>query len=107
MGLFSGSEAMTFDNVTEGIDTVGMRTYLDNLKVDLLDKVSEKIDDTQAVEDAINNGWQGVARDRFLSQFASARRSIKKDLEAEYKDLKARFKELERFYFEQDANMMD
>ena len=103
----AGSQNMSFDGVTEGIDRDAMKTYLDNLKIDLLDTVSEQIDAVSEVTEAINAGWQGAARDAFLKQFLTQRSAIKSDLEQEYKDLMARFNELQEFYYKQDEQMMD
>jgi uncharacterized protein YukE len=103
----AGSQNMSFDGVTEGIDRDAMKTYLENLKVELLDTVSEQIENVQDVIDTINAGWQGAARDAFLKQYATQRRVIKTDLSNEYKDLMARFTELQDFYYKQDEQMMD
>ena len=103
----TGSEIMTFDGVTEGIDKDGIKTYMEELKLELLDSVKEKIDAKDAVEDKINAGWQGVARDNFLRQFATQRNRIKDDLEKEYLDLIARIHEIQNFYFKQDQAMVD
>lgn len=103
----AGGQNMTFDGVTEGIDRDAMKTYLENMKAELLDTVKEEIDNVQDVIDSINAGWQGAARDAFLKQFAAQRRIIKSDLSDEYADLMARFTELQAFYYRQDSEMMD
>ena len=103
----AGAQAMSFDGVTEGIDRDAMKTYLENLKVELLDTVSEQINAVSDVIETINSGWQGEARDKFLRQFASQRSAIIDDLSKEYKDLMARFNELQEFYYKQDEEMMD
>lgn len=103
----AGGQNMSFDGVTEGIDRDAMKTYLENMKIELLDTVKEQINSVSDVLDAINAGWQGESRDVFLRQFASQRRAIIEDLEDEYKDLMARFKELQEFYYKQDEQMME
>ena len=110
VGLFTsgaGSENMSFDGVTEGINRDAMKTYIDNLKLELLDNVEEAIDKVDDVLKTIDSGWQGVARDKFLNQFATQRSRIKDDLKKEYLDLLARLKELQDFYYKQDQNMLD
>ena len=96
----AGAQNMSFDGDA-------MKTYLENLKIDLLDTVSEQINNVQDVVETINAGWQGAARDAFLKQFATQRRLIIDDLNKEYRDLMARFKELQEFYYKQDEQMMD
>ena len=103
----AGAQSMTFDGVTEGIDRDAMQTYLENLKIELLDTVKEQIDNVEDIIGTINSGWQGASRDAFLKQFAAARGRIKDDLSKEYSDLMTRFQELEEFYYKQDELLMD
>ena len=106
---FKGEDrSLTFaGGITEGISSQGMANYLDKLQVDLLQKVSETLDDTADLEAAINKGWQGRSRDIFLERFNAAIKSTEEDLHAEYADLVNKMSELSQNYYEQDAKMMD
>lgn len=111
MGLFDSakeSRDMDFgDDVSQGISKQGMEQYIEDLKADLLIKVSEKLEDTDAMAQAIARGWQGQSRDNFLDQFEKGIRAVQADLASEYSDLMMRLSELTRNYYEQDAKMVD
>ncbi len=98
---------MALSDMTVGISEKGMEKYREDLKHDLLNTVIKEINDTKALESAINKNWQGVARDRFIDDFNDAREKIGKDLNKEYKDLSARLVELETNYFAQDYYMLE
>lgn len=80
---------------------------MEYLKVDVLDKIIEKLDDTAAIETAINNGWQGVSRDRFMKMFSNSISVTARDLYHEFENLSKRLSELYQDYFTQDLNMLD
>ena len=102
-----GANNMTIDTMTIGVDHSGMDSYREALKLEVLTNTREKINEVADVENAINNAWQGVSRDRFLTQFKNTRESISDDLEAEYNDLDSRLNELEYMYYQQDQNMIE
>lgn len=102
-----GTNNMTIDTMTIGVDHSGMDAYREALKLQVLNETRDIINEVADVENAINNAWQGVSRDRFLIQFRDARNSISDDLEAEYNDLDARLNELEYMYYQQDQNMIE
>ena len=111
MGLFDTareSRDMDFgDDVSQGISKQGMEEYIQNLQTDLLTKVNEKLEDTDAMAQAIARGWQGQSRDNFLDQFEKGIRTVQSDLKSEYSDLMMRLSELTRNYYEQDAKMVN
>lgn len=111
MGLFDSareSRDMDFgDDVSQGISKQGMEEYIQNLRTDLLTKVNEKLEDTDAMAQAIARGWQGQSRDNFLNQFEKGIRTVQSDLRSEYTDLLMRLSELTSNYYEQDAKMVD
>lgn len=100
------TENLGIDSLTIGVSHAGMDAYRDELKMAVIQETKELIDDYANVESAINNCWQGIARDRFLDAFEEIREKIKEDLDAEYNDLDNRLDELEYMYYQQDKNMM-
>lgn len=68
---------------------------------------NEKLEDTDAMAQAIARGWQGQSRDNFLDQFEKGIRTVQSDLKSEYSDLMMRLSELTRNYYEQDAKMVN
>lgn len=106
-GMKTGGNNMGISEMTEGISTNGMEEYLENLKAHLLTETTKIINDTSALESAINSGWQGQSRDKFIEKFNEARMAISMDLKKEFKDLQNRLAELEMNYFAQDSKMID
>ena len=98
---------ISINELSTGVDSDGMLSYIEDLKAVLITETIGKIDNIDAIDTAIKNGWQGVARDRFLTDFADARTSVKEDLEKEYKNLNYRLDELQSQYFQADLNMID
>lgn len=107
MAFTVGGNDLGFEGISEGISKQGMEAYLEQLKLDLLNSVSEKLDDTQDMQNAINAGWQGASRDKFYRKFDTAIEATKEDLAAEYADLVNKLSELAQDFYAQDANMID
>lgn len=94
-------------DLTIGVSKAGMDSYIENLKLEIITNTIQKMDNIQAIEAAINKGWQGESRDKFLTLFKKQRDLIKEDLKKEYKDLEFRLQELEASYYKQDKEMLD
>lgn len=90
-----------------GFSEEGLAEYKTNLKTKVITDTEAIINDISEIENALNAGWQGVAKDKFVDEFAEARRQIVADLNREYEDLEARFAQLQNTYFEQDNTMMN
>lgn len=103
----TGSSNMDIGDMTEGISAKGMEEYIESLKAYLLVETTKIINDTSALESAINAGWQGQSRDKFIEKFNEARSAISDDLKKEFKDLNNRLAELQINYFAQDSKMID
>ncbi len=97
---------LSIGDLTTGIDSNGMESYIDTLKASLITETKDKIDDISAIQSSIDAGWQGVAKDRFMKDFEEARKLVKEDLEKEYENLENRLAELQAQYFEADQNMI-
>lgn len=98
---------LTLKNMTEGIDIKGMENLLEDLKLNLLEKVKDELRETDGIVNAFNKGWQGQARDMFFTNFEKAIGEVKDGLEAEYKDLVRKFGELTDNYYREDQKMID
>jgi len=101
-----GRDFSELAEMTEGLSAKGMEAYLEALKANLLVKVADTLDTTDELEAAINKGWQGVSRDKFMTQFNTAIKNTKEDLAQEYADLVNKLSELAQSYYAQDANMI-
>jgi uncharacterized protein YukE len=106
-GMKTGGSNMDISEMTEGVSEKGMEDYIDSLKAYLLTETTKIINDTSALEAAINSGWQGQSRDKFIEKFNEARMAISMDLKREFNDLNNRLAELLANYFAQDSKMID
>ena len=107
MALGNESRDLTFEaGITEGVSKQGMEDYLEKLKAELLVGVANVMDETEDMVNVINQGWQGVSRDKFFEQFDKAISATKADLYYEYCDLVNKLSELAQNYYSQDANMI-
>lgn len=89
-----------------GISGNGMYEYAQTIASNM-EKVKDAVDEYQSFEQAINNAWQGVSRDRFMEQFYKVTESLKEQLDLEYADLMARLTELQENYYKQDEALLD
>lgn len=102
-----GNNSLGISDLTIGISSNGMEEYKEKLKIDLLQTSKDLINDVDSVITAINSGWQGVSRDKFLSQFAEARQKICDDLDKEYQDLENRLTDIQSAYYIADQNLIE
>ena len=103
----SENRGLSIDQLTIGVSSAGVETYIDRLKAKYLESVKSKIDDITEMERAFDKGWQGVSRDRFEELFRRARNDIKWDLNEEFASIRARLNELAYDYLEQDEKMIN
>lgn len=97
---------MTIDTMTEGISKQGMTQYIEDLRIDLLNTVKEKLEAVGEIQSAVDAGWQGKSRDKFFEMFEKSIEIIEDDLEAEFKDLQSRLNELANNYYKQDSDLL-
>ena len=90
----NGATNMDIDDMTIGVSAAGLNQYLESIKLNVLQAVCTEIDNVEEITNAINNCWQGAARDRFIEDFATARELIKEDLKSEYINLEVKFQSL-------------
>ena len=100
------NEQLDMSSLDLGFSREGMKQYIENLRLNMLEEAKKAIDDFGDVEININRAWQGQARDKFLREFEDARTKVKEDLDLEFNDLEARLSEIGSFYLKQDQNMM-
>lgn len=108
---FSGTteqKSLTLNDLDIGISSQGMEDYKKALKTHLLDQTITELDAAyQEIMKVVNEGWQGVARDRFDQKFNNTCKQIGDDLSLEYVDLCARLDEMQAYYYEQDLKLID
>jgi uncharacterized protein YukE len=101
-----GSKDLGIQNLDIGFSSAGLEDYIKRLKLDMVDGLADVLLDFTNVENAINAGWQGVSRDRFLVQMKLNAQKINTDVGSEFEDLQNRFSEIQASYYNQDYNMM-
>lgn len=92
--------------LTIGFSSEGLQTYKTELKTKILTEAAEALSATQGVKEALEQGWQGMSKDKFVTDLENTIQTINTDLLAEYDDLEARFAQLEQNYLTQDNDMM-
>lgn len=92
--------------MTEGISAVGMQNLHDSIKARLYEGVIQKLEETEEIQSALNKGWQGESRDKFLNEFSRGIDMVKSDLHKEYIDLAHKLGELTEYYYETDKEMI-
>ncbi len=95
------------EGVTEGISKSGVEAYVEYLQVEVIQSLINKLDDVGEIQAAIDKGWQGESRDKFLRAFASTINQTEEEIQAEFKNLVDRLSELIQSYYKQDENMME
>lgn len=103
----TGNTNTGIGDLTIGFSRQGMNEYKESLKIDLLEKSIEKINNTDAMMSAIDAGWQGIARDKFVEDFNQIRQKIANELLQEYNDLNNRLEELANNYLNQDRELYE
>ena len=100
------STGVDIADMTQGVSKAGMQTYIDSLKISLLDEVKNKLEDVSAIQTAVDAGWQGKSRDKFFEMFEKSINEIENDLKDEFNDLNGRLNELANNYYSQDDNLL-
>lgn len=102
-----GAGVDSISELTIGADANGVVDYLDQIHSVVIKDVGELLDSTNDLVAAIQDGWVGTSRDRFVNQFLKTKDDIKEDLISEYTDLTQRIYEITAGYFKQDQNLID
>lgn len=101
-----GSSSLSIQDLDIGVSKAGMEQYKEQIKSDLLITSKELLQNTSEIERAVNAGWQGVSKDKFLSDFKNAVDKICQDLENEHTNLQSVLENLEEIYYQVDASIM-
>lgn len=90
----NGPSNLDISSLTTGVSKEGLRTYMEELKTNVLLEMSRELDNTNDVIQAINNCWEGQSKTRFLDNFSKIREEIKNDLALEYSNLESKLESL-------------
>lgn len=96
MALFlgGGEAGLSWDSTTHGVTLEGMNDVLEQVKLVMVDQAMENLNNTQAVQDAVTEGWNGGDRDMWLQNFDSLRQEIVDSLEFYYNQIEAEFQKI-------------
>ena len=103
----TGSTEMSWEGTSEGVSRAGMEGYLEFLKLNVVEKVIEKLEATEEMNQVINKYWQGQSRDKFLQSFAKTINEVEEDIRSEFSDLADKLSDLYNSYIDQDRQMID
>lgn len=95
------------EDLTIGVSTPGMESYVDALRAELLVGVGTKLNTSVTnIKTTLKTGWQGISEERFEKHLDDEVELIKSDLSAEFNDLMARLQELTKMYFDEDEQLI-
>lgn len=101
MGAVSGE--LSIGEMTTGMSAAGMEQYLENIKAEILTKVTSQLDTARdEIIKSLRTAWVGQSEQRFETLLADAVEDLKTELNAEYNALASRIRELENNYFNQE-----
>lgn len=93
-------------DLTQGVSRKGMDMYSNNMYKELVEQVRYKLEDVSAIQTAVDAGWQGESRDKFLADFEANIRIVENQIKDEYYALDARIIELTGNYYRQDRDLL-
>lgn len=70
-----------------GASEGGVAQLLEDIKAELITKVSEQAADISGIESACNNNWQGTAKERFINNLKKDVADLQEGLNGAYKTL--------------------
>lgn len=100
-----GDSSLDIKNATTGISKSGMKTYVENVNVAVIDETIKKLKNTSGISDAVDAAWAGKSKEAFLKALDKSIQRIINDLEKERDNLNARFDSLEYSYLSQDEKL--
>lgn len=100
-----GDSSLDIKNATTGISKSGMKTYVSNVNVAVIDETIKKLRDTGGISDAVEAAWAGKSKEAFLKALDKSIQRIIEDLEKERDNLNAKFDNLEYSYLSQDEKL--
>lgn len=93
-------------DLTQGMSRKGMGHYNFQLYRHLTVLVRDKLEDVSAIQTAVDAGWQGESRDKFLADFEANIRIVEDQIREAYDALYARIVELTSNYYKQDRDLL-
>lgn len=111
MGDFftTGAEIANTDEFDVGVSKDGAEKFLEAVKANILTDMESVLggEAAEAVQKALDDGWTGDSKNKFITDLNAAVKAIKEDLEKEYTDLETRVNELANTFYKQDQEMLD
>lgn len=89
-----GSSSLSWDQTTQGVTLEGLNDLLEQIKVVMVEDAIDNLDNTQAVKEAVAEGWQGGDRDLWIQHFDELKDEIKGSLEFYYNQIETEFQKI-------------
>jgi len=100
--------SIDYESMTIGASAAGLTTFLEELKVDYIDKARDELESgLTGVKEALDAGWQGESKDKFFQDLTDNANVVRETLEAEYTKLNVAITSTAQSFFTQDAQLMD
>lgn len=93
-GAAAGGSTLAWDVTTHGVTLEGMNGVLEQIKLVMIDNAIVNLNNTAAVQEAVQAGWSGTDCDQWLTNFNALRQEIVDSLEFYYNQIEAEFQKI-------------
>ena len=100
-----GNKELKMSDATYAVDTQGMENYIKDLKTKVITDTKTKLEDVKGIQQAVDKGWNGPAKNYFLKQLQQMIRSIEHDLDEEANDLNTKLRSITLSYIDQNRDI--
>jgi len=90
----SASSGLSWDLTTQGVTLDGLNDLLTQIKITMVDDAITNLNNTQTVQQAVTEGWNGGDRDLWLQHFDELKTEIIDSLEFYYSQIENEFQKI-------------
>lgn len=98
---------MDFEQTQIGFNVVGLQHYIDDLNMQVFNRIRRLIDNTRDLENAVEREWRGQAADNFIQNLMTGSRELLNKVEEVRETINTRLDSLQQQMLDMDANLVD
>ena len=98
---------MDFEQTQIGFNVVGSQHYIDDLNMQVFNRIRRLIDNTRDLENAVEREWRGQAADNFIQNLMTGSRELLNKVEEVRETINTRLDSLQQQMLDMDANLVD
>lgn len=103
----TGNTKLEITDASVGVDREGMMVYVQELRVNILDKIVNDLKNVGEIQTAVDAAWTGKSKDRFLQAFDGSINGVIIDINAEFEDLCYRLDDLKNSFAKMDQSLSE